>query len=422
MSSKLAAPPQTAPAAPQSDSPNGAAGTDLPEAGISRRSFLGRAGLTAGSALVIGAGGLGYRAYDEGVFQAGDGGAYDAWKNWDKQRGPMALVSAAVLAANPHNSQAWTFRVAPDRIDIYADRARHIGAVDPLYREMYVGLGTALENLMLAAAANGYEAKLTVLPSPGDQVHAAQVDLSAGAVRRSALYEQIPHRHTDRSAYKAQDVPAKSLARMAGLGEDLAGPRVYWLTGKAETAKMGALMISAAEALTKDHQQSVDDNRWFRHDWDAIQSHKDGLTLDSQGLSELTTAIAKVLPATSRSYNDDFWVKRTRDPQTKTAAAYGIIAVPDPSDNHQRITGGRLLERIHLWTAGNGLSLGHMNQITERIDRERELGLALEFDAAAKQFLPDKGYEQLVAFRIGYPAGNDGRRLSPRRPAAAVIA
>jgi hypothetical protein len=349
--------------------------------GITRRDLLRRGATGGGTLLVVAAGGLGYRAYDEGVFQTGQGGAYDAWRDWKKQRGPMGLVSAAILAANPHNTQAWVFRVSATRIDLYADRRRNIGAVDPLYREMYVGLGTALENLMLAAAANGYEPKLTLLPSPGDPVHTATVDLSPGPVRPTKLYVQIPHRHTDRSAYRQRPVPSAALIQMSGL----------------------------------------DNNRWFRHDWDAIQRYKDGLTLDGQGLPELTTAIAKILPATSRSYNDKFWVEHTRDPQTKTAAAYGIIAVPDPSDYRQRINGGRLLERVHLWTAGHGISLGHMNQITERIDRERQLGLTPKFQTAAKQLIPDQGFEQLVAFRIGYPASNDGRRLSPRRPAAAVV-
>ncbi|MCW3026829.1 MAG: hypothetical protein JWN81_40 [Solirubrobacterales bacterium] len=407
---------------PPSVNPQGGLATDRPDEGTSRRAFLGRAGLTAGTALVLGAGGLGYRAYDEGVFQTGQGGAYDAWRDWDKQRGPIALVSAAILAANPHNSQAWAFRVSPDRVDVYADRARHIGAVDPLYREMYVGLGASIENLLLAARANGYDARLSLLPSPGEPVHAARVDLAPGTAHRGSLYEQIPHRHTDRSAFLAQRVPNRVLAEMTALGEDLPDTRLYWFTSRADTQRVGALMIAAAEALTKDREQSVDDNRWFRHDWDAIQSHKDGLTLDSQGLSELTTAIAKLLPATSRTYNDEYWVKRTRDPQTRTAAAYGVIAVPNPADHRQRMVGGRLLERIHLWTAGNGLSLGHMNQITERVDRERQLGLSPVFQTAARQLVPDKGYEQLVAFRIGYPASNDGRRLSPRRTAAAVVA
>lgn len=396
-------------------------GDDGGTSGVTRRSLLRRSGLVAGTALVVSAGGLGYRAYDEGVFQTGEGGAYDAWRDWNKQRGPMALVAAAILAANAHNTQAWVFPVSSQQIDVFADSSRNIGAVDPFRREMHVSLGTALENLLQAAPANGYTAKLQLLPSPGQPLHVASVALTPGPRRRSELYEQIPHRHTDRTAYTAQPVRSESLTQMSGLGADLPGPRVYWFTSQSDRSRISALMIAAAQALTEDRQQSVDDNRWFRHDWDAIQRYKDGLTIDAQGLPELTAAVAKMLPATSRQYNDTFWVNHTRDPQTKTAAAYGIIAVPDPHDNAQRLTGGRLLQRIHLWTAAHGLSLGHMNQITERADRERQLGLAPRFGDASRGLIPDAGFQQLVAFRIGYPSGTDGRRLSPRIPAAQVL-
>lgn len=389
--------------------------------GMPRRTLLRRGAVGGATLLVIGTGGLGYRAYDEGVLQTGQGGAYDAWREWDQRRGPIALVAAAILAANPHNTQAWVFRVSPRRIELFADGARAIGAVDPFHRELHVGLGCAIENMLLAAAANGYRAALRLLPEPGAPVHVATVELSAGPVRRSELYQQIPRRHTDRSAYAPRPVPASVLQQMTALAADLPATRLYWYTSDADRRRIGGLMIAAAQALTRDQQQSVDDNRWFRHDWDAIQRLKDGLTLDAQGLPMLTTAIAKLLPATSRAYNDSFWVSRTRDPQARTAAAYGIIAVPDANDDVHRINGGRLLERIHLWTAAHGLALGHMNQITERADRERQTGVTAVFGRASSQLIPDAGFQQLVAFRIGYPAGSDGRRLSPRRPADEVV-
>jgi hypothetical protein len=417
--SDLAAADRRAESAPPSDSPPD--GHDRGDPGVSRRSLLRRGGLAAGTALVVSAGGLGYRAYDEGVFQTGEGGAYDAWRDWNKQRGPMALVAAAILAANAHNAQAWVFHVSSQRIDVFADSSRNIGAVDPFLREMHVSLGAAIENLLQAVPANGYTAKLQLLPSPAQPLHVASVALTPGPTRRSELYEQIPHRHTDRTAYTAQAVPAGALAQMSALAADLPGTRVYWFTNQADRDRIGALMIAAAQALSEDRQQSVDDNHWFRHDWDAIQRYKDGLTIDAQGLPALTAAIAKLLPATSRQYNDTFWVKRTRDPQTKTAAAYGIVAAPDPHDNAQRLSGGRLLQRIHLWTAAHGLSLGHMNQITERVDRERQLGLTARFGDASRGLIPDAGFQQQVTFRIGYPSGSGGRRLSPRIPAAQVL-
>jgi hypothetical protein len=37
-----------------------------------------------------------------------------------KGKDPLALVSAAILAANPHNTQPWLFQVSDSRIDLIA--------------------------------------------------------------------------------------------------------------------------------------------------------------------------------------------------------------------------------------------------------------------------------------------------------------
>lgn len=393
----------------------------LPARGFTRRSLLRRAGIAGGTVLVIGAGGMGYRAYDRGVFEAGEGDAYDAWRDWEGGEGPLALVSSAILAATPHNSQAWLFAASPSRIDVFVDRKRSTGALDGFDRELYVGVGCALENLLQAAPAHGYRARLTLLPTPGTPVHAARVDLAPGPRRRAALYRAIPDRRTDRSAYTPERLSPSVLADMTALSGGLPGARVYWFDRAADRARIGTSMVEAARAVTHDDRQSRDSFKLFRSSWDDIQEHKDGLTLDAQGLSSLTTAVAKLLPDSDRVGGDRFWVDQTRDTHTKTAAAYGIVAVPDVSDNAQRLTGGRLLERIHLWTAANGIALQHMNQMTERADRERQLGLPSRFGQEVQSLISDPGWAPLVTFRVGYAKNDDGRRKSPRRPAADVL-
>src|SRR3989442_402652 len=120
---------------------------------INRRAAL----KVGGTGAVLAAAGGVWRAWEQGVWSAGEGPAYEPWRRWrsDPSEGPLALVRAAILAANPHNSQPWLFRVGASRIDLFADPARDIGAVDPDHREMYIGLGCALENLLLAAGARG---------------------------------------------------------------------------------------------------------------------------------------------------------------------------------------------------------------------------------------------------------------------------
>ena len=53
------------------------------------------------------------------------------------------LIRFATLAANSHNTQAWQFRVTPDRIDILPDLARRTPAVDPDDHHLFATLGCA---------------------------------------------------------------------------------------------------------------------------------------------------------------------------------------------------------------------------------------------------------------------------------------
>ena len=82
----------------------------------------------------------------------------------DDVEGPLVLVKAAILAANPHNTQPWLFQVTESHIEVFADISRHLGAMDVYMREMHIGLGCAVENMLLAAKAYGYETQLALSP------------------------------------------------------------------------------------------------------------------------------------------------------------------------------------------------------------------------------------------------------------------
>lgn len=112
---------------------------------------------------------------------------------------PLALVRAAILAANPHNTQPWLFRVSDTSIALFADTTRNIGVIDPFLREMYIGLGCALENLLLAAPANGYAPDLSLLPVPEQIAH---IELHPDNSATPELYHAIPIRHTNRGEYE----------------------------------------------------------------------------------------------------------------------------------------------------------------------------------------------------------------------------
>ena len=384
---------------------------------MSRKTFLKGTGAML---VLVGAGGV-WRASDQGVFSAGRGPAYEPWKDWrgSDVDGPLALVPAAILASNAHDTQPWLFRVGESRIDLFADTRRDMGAADPLRREMYISLGCALENLLLAGGASAYDHRLTLMPDGPVATHVARVELSPDEERPSELYEAIPNRHTNRYAYDTEHpVSPATLDSLGALGDE-ADVEVFWFAGPEERKRVGELTIEATRAFVADGRQSRDSNAWYRHGWDEIQEKKDGITLDASGSPGLIRVVGKMLPETSRARNDEAWLTATRDTQVPTAAAFGVIAVRDGRDETQRMKAGRLWQRMHLRATVDGLAMQPLNQINERADREAEQGIEPRFGNALRGLLGNPAWQGVFAFRIGYPTTE--APPSPRRPVEEVL-
>src|ERR1700680_324228 len=211
---------------------------------MNRRSFLRGAGVVT----VLVAGGGVWRSYDQGVFSAGKGPAYEPWKDWrsHSNEGSLALVRAAILAASPHNTQPWLFKVTDSSIELLIDTNRNVGALDPYLREEHIGMGCALENLMLAAAANGYAATVTLLPGKLGPIPAepkpellARVELASGKHEETELYDAIPRRHTNRSAYSPQKpIPSQFVDTLSGLTSDEPDVKIFLFTADADRKKI----------------------------------------------------------------------------------------------------------------------------------------------------------------------------------------
>ncbi len=384
---------------------------------MDRRKFLKIAGVGAGTLAVTGAGGLTWRAVDGGVFATGTGPAYAAWnESRTPGRGAMGMVSAAVLAANAHNAQPWRFRVRGDRIDLFADTSRGLGAMDPLGREMQISLGCAIENLALAGPANGRAPRVTLMPDPADPTHMARVDLVRTPAPVSPLFDAIPRRHTNRAAYDTARPVTQQQRDELGALVDVPGIELVWFTTADDKRRFGDLTTRATRAIIADPRQAADDFAWYRTDWHEIQAKKDGITIDPSGKSLLIRDLAKILPV-SQKQNNDGWLSGTQDTQSPTAAAFGALLVQDPLDPVQRLGVGRIWQRLHLTAIVRGLAVQPLCQVPERIDRERSAGLPADFSAAMSAMLPARRHA-IMTFRIGYPTSDALR--SPRRPSTDV--
>jgi hypothetical protein len=387
---------------------------------MQRRLFL----KSAGAVTVLVAGGGVWRACDQGVFSTGQGPAYEPWKDWrkDSNTGPLALVRAAILAASPHNTQPWLFKVTNSSIELYLDTGRNVGALDPYLREEHIGIGCALENLMLAAAANGYQATVALLPAklvpiPADPAPQllARIDLVPGKRKESELYDAIPRRHTNRGAFLPNNLlPSQFLDTLSRLSSDEPGVKIFLFTADIDRRKIVEISSAANTEIYSDPEVNRGSRRWIRTNWSAVQKYRDGLTIDAAGLPPITTDIAKMMPLWMLKRAESRVPKNAYSDLMLSAPLIGILAVRDHYDREDCLRTGRIWQRAHLLATAHGVAGRPCNEAVEMIDHERALGKEPLRARLLGELLGDTAWQPNFVFYMGYPTLT--ARASPRRP------
>jgi len=391
---------------------------------VKRRSFLKGAGVV--TVAVVGSGV--WRAYDQGVFSVGEGPAYEPWKNWrNTNDGPLTLVRAAILAASPHNTQPWLFKVTNSSIELHIDTERNVGALDPYLREEHMGIGCALENLMLAAPANDYAATVTLQPGKLQPIPAdpkprllAHVDLASGKRDESELYNAIPRRHTNRGPYDPnKPIPPDFLEALGRLPGDDADGKVFLFTAEVDRKKIAEVSSAANAEIYSDPDVQRGSEHWVRMKWSSVQEHRDGLTIDTFGLPPIADAVVKMMTPGMLRWAGLHSEKNGYLNLMLSAPLIGFIAVRDRYEQEQCLRAGRIWQRAHLLATARGLAARPCNEAVEMVDYERARGRPASRAALLNEITGDSMWQPTFVFYMGYPTLS--AHASPRRPVQAVL-
>jgi nitroreductase len=312
------------------------------------------------------------------------------------------LLRYAVLAPSGHNTQPWRFRIAGDRLELYADRTRALPVVDPEDRALTISCGAALGHLRAAIRHFGYAGDVHAFPDPADADLLASVGLGRPAAadpEEDELFCAIPRRHTNRTAFAPRPVPEVVLADL----QEVAAREAVSL----HVVRDAGVRHRLAQLVVEGDRVQFGDRRFRRELAAWMHSNRalrrDGMPGYAQGLGDLPSLVS---PLVVRIF-DVGGGQAARDRQlaegSPVLAVFGTAGDTPPA----WLATGQALSAVLLRATARGLAASFLNQPIEVPALRPRLRALLGTDD-----LP-----QLLV-RLGY---GSAVQPTPRRPVDEVL-
>jgi hypothetical protein len=307
----------------------------------------------------------------------------------------VSLIRKAVRAPSSHNTQPWLFRVSESTIDLYADRTRALPVNDPDDRELAISCGCALMNLRVAAAAEGLDVRIEVLPAQDEPELLARISFagtSGAPAEEAALAAFIEQRRTYRKRFLPRKVEAAALDQLIE-------------AAKRQGAWLRPLATESARQKAADLVAEGDAVQWANPSWRrelAVWMHPrrrgDGLTVP--------TLAAPVARLVVRTFDMGGGVG-AKDRELADASPLLAVLGTDGDQLGDWLLAGQALERVLLVACRHELQASYLNQPIQVASLRPKL-----------QDLVGGGFPQIL-LRLGHPG--DVVPAAPRRDVADVI-
>jgi nitroreductase len=278
-----------------------------------------------------------------------------------------ALIGAAVLAPSHWNTQPWRFESEQNAIRVVSDFQRWMPVADPEQRNLYLSLGAALENLLIAARAYGLRPGATYLPHDGAGGVAAQVTWTPGdRPRDRTLFEAIPARRTNRHDYDGRGIYLQNRAQLtAQMADD---SQLHWIDDRDRIHAIADLVHDTVRDRIRDARAQAERYRWMRFEDADARERGDGITLEALDMGGVSRLLA------GRYFKPGSWLlrfgaesaaKQARS-QVRSAGALALLTVPR-GGRAQWLAAGQAYERLSLTATALGIA---QQPISEPLETE----------------------------------------------------
>lgn len=257
------------------------------------------------------------------------------------------LLRYAILAPSGPNSQPWKFAVNTSTVFVYADLKRSLPFVDPSNRTLYMSVGCAIANLLVAGEhfelgpEINYFPKGQVIPEGQENDLVAEVKFERKArFKGEDLLNQITRRQTTKDKYLDKKIDDSVLADMKACIDE-PGLHLSYMASKREKSALSDLVARAHHIQLSNKNFRSNLGNWLRNNW---TTEPDGMPLYTFGVPD---AVSLGFPAAFKEFDLSEAVIFRDSGLINGCSAMGVLS-SDGDDKLAWVKSGLSLENLLL--------------------------------------------------------------------------
>lgn len=227
-------------------------------------------------------------------------------------------------------------------------------------RELYISIGCAAENLIIAASESGYESSFSIQIDVNNHTY-IKIDLNKGKCLSSPLFEQIERRQTNRRVYNKRMITQDTISLLKSVfGEEDTKVRFY-KNGSPDFLVLANLISEGNTVQMSDEAFKAELLSWIRYNKSQKDKLRNGLTHEVMGTPSTPAFIGKPIVRT--------FLKPEKQNKTNIekiiSSSHMILFCLEQNNPENWILLGRRLELFLLATAWLGIANAYLNQPCE---------------------------------------------------------
>jgi hypothetical protein len=308
------------------------------------------------------------------------------------------LIEYAIKAPSGHNTHPWKFENILDCIVVHPDFSRALPVVDEKNYELYIALGCALENLLIAATQIGYQYAIQYPDSANDSI---KVEFKKGEnqnTTKDKLFDYIGTRQVTKTKYNNQKVSKENLQKLKSCFTT-DGVSLLILDSKKNFEKVIPFIIEANNLQFNNKDFVNELVSWIRFSKSEAEKTKDGIWSATMGMPGLGRILGSMIMKNFVSAKSE--TKRLQDLLNHSQGLAFFIS--DENNPSAWVKTGRAFQRFGLTATQLSISHAHLNMPCEVLQVRKKLATELGVANQHPLLLIRYGYTEKMPYSFRRP-------------------